>query len=611
MPAPIEDYAVIGDTQTAALVGRDGSIDWLCFPRFDSAACFAALLGDERHGRWRIAPAAGARRVRRAYRGDTMILETEFDTGRGAVRLIDFMPPRGRAPDVVRIVEGLHGRVRLDMDLRIRFDYGHLTPWVRRVDGDLRAVGGPDALVLRTPVAFTGRDRTTVAGFTVGPGDRVPFALTWHPSHLPAPRPIDPERALAETETYWRRWAARCTYQGEWREAVLRSLLTLKALTYAPTGGIVAAATTSLPEDLGGVRNWDYRYCWLRDATMTLTALLVAGYEDEARAWREWLLRAAAGDAPNLQVMYGPAGEHRLPEGVLGWLPGYEGSAPVRVGNAAVDQFQLDVYGELMDALHQARRLDLEPDLNAWSLQKALVDFLESNWREPDEGIWEVRGPRRRFTHSRVLAWVALDRSVKAVEAHGLDGPVGRWRRVRQQIHDDVCTHGYDAGRNTFTQSYGSRELDASLLLIPAVGFLPAGDERVRGTVEAVERELLVDGFVRRYPAGGQIWHAVDGLPGGEGAFLACTFWLADSLAMIGRRADARSLFERLLALRNDVGLLSEEYDPRARRLVGNYPQAFSHVPLVNTAMRLNGQGPPARGHAGTAGRATADRPLE
>ena len=594
MPSRIEDYAVIADTHTAALVSRDGSIDWLCLPRFDSGACFAALLGDERNGHWRIAPAGGVRRVRRRYRGDTLILETEFETGDGAVRLVDFMAPRIADPDVVRVVEGVRGRVPMRMELRIRFDYGRLTPWVRRVGRALLAISGPEALVLRTEVPHHGEDRATVADFEVAEGDRLPFALTWNLSHQELPDAIDPLAALRKTESYWREWASRCTYRGEWRDAVMRSLLTLKALTYEPSGGVVAAVTTSLPEAIGGVRNWDYRFCWLRDATMTLTSLMAAGYEQEAKDWREWLLRSMAGDPPALQIMYGPGGEARLPELELPWLPGYETSSPVRTGNAAVEQFQLDVYGEVMDALHKARRLSIDPHPSSWALQRALLEFLEGHWQEPDEGIWEVRGPRRHFTHSKVLAWVAMDRAVKGVEQFGMDGPVERWRRLRAEIHQEVCRRAYDADRGTFTQAYGSRELDASLLLIPLVGFLPPSDPRVRGTVEAIERELCEDGFVLRYPTGEQA-EPVDGLPGREGAFLACTFWLADNYALTGRLADARAMFERLLGLCNDVGLLAEEYDPASRRQLGNFPQAFSHVPLINTAMHLSQAGPDPR----------------
>ena len=594
MSSRIEDYAIIADTQTAALVRRDGSIDWLCLPRFDSGACFAALLGDQGNGHWRIAPAGGIRRVRRRYQGDSLILETTFETEDGTVRVVDFMVPRLADPDVVRVVEGVRGRVPMRMELRIRFDYGRLTPWVRRVGTALLAVSGPEAVVLRTPVDHHGEDRATVADFQVGEGDRLPFTLTWNLSHEPLPDARDPLQALEKTRAYWHEWAGQCTYRGEWREAVMRSLVTLKALTYQPSGGIVAAATTSLPEAIGGVRNWDYRFCWLRDATMTLTSLLAAGFEQEARDWREWLLRAMAGDPPALQIMYGPGGESRLPELELEWLAGYQGSVPVRTGNAAVTQFQLDVYGEVMDALHKARQLGIQAHPSAWALQRALLEFLESKWAEPDEGIWEVRGPRRHFTHSKVLAWVAMDRAVKAVEEHGHDGPVDRWRRVRDQIHQQVCANAYDPDRKSFTQSYGSRELDASLLLIPLVGFLPPSDPRVRGTVQAIERELLWDGFVLRYPTGPQ-GQAVDGLPGREGAFLACSFWLADNYALIGRTDDARRLFRRLLDLRNDVGLLAEEYDPVAKRQLGNFPQAFSHVPLVNTAMHLSQAGPDPR----------------
>jgi GH15 family glucan-1,4-alpha-glucosidase len=590
----IEDYAVIADTQTAALVGRDGSIDWLCLPRFDSGACFAALLGDQGNGHWQIAPAGGVRRVRRRYQGDTLVLETTFETEDGEVRVVDFMVPRLADPDVVRVVEGVRGRVPMRMELRIRFDYGRLTPWVRRVGDALLAISGPEALVLRTPVSHHGEDRATVADFAVAEGDRLPFTLTWNLSHQKLPDARDPLRALADSRAYWEEWAGQCTYRGQWRDAVMRSLLTLKALTYQPSGGIVAAATTSLPEAIGGVRNWDYRFCWLRDATMTLTSLMAAGYEQEARDWREWLLRAMAGDPPALQIMYGPAGEARLPELELEWLAGYEGSKPVRTGNAAVKQFQLDVYGEVMDTLHKARELGIEAHPSTWALQRALLEFLEGNWQRPDEGIWEVRGPRRHFTHSKVLAWVAMDRAVKAVTEHGHEGPVARWRRVRDEIHREVCANAYDPDRNTFTQSYGSRELDASLLLIPLVGFLPPGDPRVRGTVEAIERELLQDGFVLRYPTG-PAGEAVDGLPGREGAFLACTFWLADNYALIGRMPDARRLFQQLLELRNDVGLLAEEYDPASRRQLGNFPQAFSHVPLINTAMHLAEAGPDPR----------------
>jgi GH15 family glucan-1,4-alpha-glucosidase len=582
---PIEDYAVIGDTQTAALVGRNGSVDWLCVPRFDSEAIFAALLGTEENGRWLLAPASEVRAVRRRYRGDTLVLETEFDTDDGTVRVIDFMPPRGESPDVVRIVEGVHGRVPMRMELRLRFGYGKVVPWVYREAGDVVAVAGPDAVWLRTPVEVSGRDLTTVAEFSIGPGDQAPFVLTWRASHLPPPAPIDPLVELGATEGFWQGWMSACTYEGAWREAVVRSLLTLKALTFAPTGGIVAAATTSLPEQLGGVRNWDYRFCWLRDATITLQSLLYSGFQSEAQAWRKWLLRAIAGDPAELQIMYGVAGERRLTEYVADWLPGYDGN-PVRIGNAAAEQFQLDVFGEVMDALHQARRSGLKPDDPSWALQVKLMDFVEAHWQDPDEGIWEVRGGSQHFTHSKLMAWVAADRAVKAVDEFGLDGPAKRWTALRDDIRRDILTNGYDADRGTFTQFYGSSELDAALLMVPLVGFLPATDERVRGTVAAVERELLRDGFVQRYtqPPG----EGVDGLPSGEGAFLACSFWLADNYALMGRRDEARDLFQRLLSLRNDVGLLSEEYDPKAGRLVGNFPQAFSHVPLIDTARNLD-----------------------
>ncbi|HZD37042.1 MAG TPA: glycoside hydrolase family 15 protein [Actinomycetes bacterium] len=584
--ASIEDYALIGDTHTAALVSRSGSIDWLCLPRFDSPACFAALLGDERHGRWLIAPAGPVESVRRSYQGDSLVLETEFRTPDGVVRLVDCMPPRQRDPDVARVVEGLRGRVRMRMELVIRFDYGSIVPWVRREEGALHAIAGPDSVWLRTPVEVRGENFRTLAEFTVEEGERVPFMLTWHESYRDAPRPIEPIRAVDDTESWWSNWAGRITYEGGWRDAVIRSLLTLKALTYAPTGGIVAAATTSLPEALGGVRNWDYRYCWMRDAAFTLDALILAGLEDEARAWREWLLRAVAGQPRQMQILYGLAGERRISEQELDWLPGYEESRPVRTGNAAVSQFQLDVYGEVMDALYLARQAGLQTNEAAWDFQLALLESLESSWSQPDEGIWEIRGPRRHFTHSKVMAWVALDRAVKAVELHGLEGPLERWRALRREIHDEVCERGFDAERNTFVQYYGGSQLDASLLMIPLVGFLPAGDPRVRGTVDAIQDELCVDGLVLRYHPDESA--SVDGLPPGEGAFLACTFWLADNLALLGRRDEAREIFERLLELRNDVGLLAEEYDPKTHRQLGNFPQAFSHVPLVNTASHLS-----------------------
>jgi GH15 family glucan-1,4-alpha-glucosidase len=587
----IEDYALIGDTQTGALISRDGSMDWLCLPRFDSGACFAALLGNRDHGRWRIAPAHEIRQITRRYREPTLILETEFTTASGVVRLVDFMPARGQEPDVVRIVEGVSGEVEMDLDLVVRFDYGSVVPWVQRVDGIWTAIGGPDSLSLRTPVDLHGVDLATQARFTVRAGDRVPFVLMWHPSHEPVQMIPDPFAALSEAEEWWQSWASAFAYKGAWKDQVLRSAITLKALTFAPTGGIVAALTTSLPEQIGGVRNWDYRFCWLRDATFTLFSLIHCGFHTEAVAWRDWLLRAAAGDPSKLQTMYGAAGERRLPELTLDWLPGYENSKPVRIGNAAVTQFQLDVYGEVLDALHVARVAGLDLDESAWALEKVIVQFVERAWREPDEGIWEVRGPRRHFTHSKVLAWVAFDRAIKTVEMFGATGPVDRWRRIRQEIHDDVCSNGFDSKRGTFIQYYGSDEVDASLLQIPLVGFLPADDPRVAGTIRAIENDLKIDGFVRRY----RTRESVDGLPEGEGAFLACTFWLADAYVLQGRRDEAESLFEGLLALTNDVGLLAEQHDPVARRQLGNFPQAFSHVSLINTARNLANTGGPAK----------------
>lgn len=582
----IEDYALIGDLQTAALVSNVGSIDWLCLPRFDSGACFAALLGTTDNGHWQLAPAgASGPASRREYRGDTLILHTEWDTPTGSVRVIDLMPPRDEAPDVVRIVEGLSGRVDMRSCLRLRFDYGEIVPWVRRIDGQVAGIAGPDSAWLRSDVPTYGRDFTTYADFAVSAGERVGFVLTWHPSHLPPPAPVSAEEELAATEKLWAEWASRGTYTGEWREAVVRSLLTLKALTYEPTGGIVAAATTSLPESLGGERNWDYRYCWLCDATMTLSALLRGGFTEEAAAWRQWLLRAIAGSPDDLQIMYGVAGERRLLEYEVKWLDGYEGSKPVRVGNAAVDQLQLDVYGEVMDALSLVRAHGIPPDAESWSLQCLLIDHLETSWREPDMGIWEVRGGRRHFTHSKVMAWVAFDRAIEGVERYGLDGPVERWKAIRDEIHAEVCAQGFDVERNTFTQSYGSPALDASLLLIPQVGFLPPSDPRVVGTIEAVQRELTRDGMVLRYVDDGS---DVDGLAGQEGTFLACSFWLADGLHLIGREDEARALFEQLLARRNAVGLLAEEYSPTQERMLGNFPQAYSHISLVNTAFRLS-----------------------
>jgi GH15 family glucan-1,4-alpha-glucosidase len=595
MALKIEDYALIGDTHTAAIVGRDGSIDWLCVPRFDSPACFASLVGEEKNGYWRIAPKASPHRgegtpmlsSRRKYRDDTLVLETEFDLPEGAVRVTDCMPIRASSPEIVRLVECLTGRVDMRMDLAIRFGYGQIIPWVRSIDGMTMAVAGPDALALWSSVKTHGENLTTVAEFSLNEGQHVSFALSWFSSHMPLPRPVDALYAIEETTQWWREWSSWALCGDDpWRDAVMRSEITLKALTYAPTGGIVAAVTTSLPETLGGSRNWDYRYCWLRDATLTLAALMAAGYQDEAVAWRDWLLRAVAGDPEQLQIMYGPGGERSLEEREITWLSGYEGSVPVRVGNAASGQFQLDVYGEVISALHESRRGGMDPG-PAWDLERVLLDFLEDGWRKSDDGIWEVRGPRRAFTHSKVMAWVAMDRAVRDVEQYGYDGPVDRWRAVRDEIKKEVLANGFDSKRNTFTQYYGSKALDASVLMIPLVGFLPPSDTRVVGTVEAIERELTHDGFVLRYDA--ENAKDVDGLSGREGAFLACSFWLADNLELIGRRRDAHELFERLLSLRNDVGLLSEEYDPVAKRLVGNFPQAFSHISLVNTATNLSG----------------------
>jgi GH15 family glucan-1,4-alpha-glucosidase len=584
MTLRIEDYALVGDTQSVALVGRNGSFDWMCLPRFDSGACFAALLGTPEHGRWLLAPErVDPSKTTRKYRDGTLVLETTFTAPGGRVRIVDWMPPRDRTPDVVRLVEGIDGEVAMRSELSIRFDYGSIVPWVSRLgDGRLRAIAGADALVLQSDVQTRGENMATVANFTVRAGQSVSFVLSWYPSHEEPPPPLDPMSSLRDTEGLWRAWSSRCSYAGPWREAVSSSLLALKALTYAPTGGIVAAPTTSLPEWPGGVRNWDYRYCWLRDATFTLYALMLAGYVDEAHRWRDWLLRAVAGDPSKLQIMYGLSGERRLTEYELDWLPGYENARPVRVGNAAVAQFQLDVYGEVMDALHQTRRTGLSHDTTAWALQMKLLEFLESAWDEPDEGIWEVRGPRRHFTHSKVMAWVAFDRAIKAIEQANVDGPIERWRALRRTIHEDVCTRGFSRTKQSFTQSYGSELLDASLLLIPEVGFLPPNDSRVVGTIAAVERELVKDGLVMRYETKGQ-----DGLPAGEGAFLACSFWLADCYALLERRDDAVRLFERLLGLRNDVGLLAEEYDSIGRRQLGNFPQAFSHVGLINTAHNL------------------------
>jgi GH15 family glucan-1,4-alpha-glucosidase len=595
MAGLIEDYAIVGDMQSAALISRDGCVDWLCVPRFDSPACMAALLGDASHGQWRISPTAAegppSRRgqVRRRYQENTLILETEWETVGGTVRVIDFMPPRtDESPVLVRIVQGVAGAVEMECVWRLRFGYGKVMPWVRRIDHAVVAVAGPDSVWLRTPVRLAGRDMAHEASFTVRAGEQVPFVFAWHPSHLGPPADVDAAEALATTKKFWTDWAGACSYHGRYRDAVVRSLITLKALTYAPTGGIAAAATTSLPEDIGGVRNWDYRFTWLRDATITLEALLRTGYTQEAWDWREWLGRAIAGDPGDVQIMYSVTGERRLDEWQADWLPGYENSAPVRIGNAAVNQRQLDVYGEVIDAITLGREAGLRFDSHTWSLVRALLRFLEQNWDQPDEGIWEVRGPRRNFVHSKVMAWVAFDRAVQVAQL-GQPGALERWREVRDQIHAQVCEQGYDAKRGTFTQYYGSTELDAAVLLIPEVGFLPPHDERVVSTVETIQRELMSGGLVLRYTqsASSSDQASVDGLAGGEGAFLACSFWLANALKMIGRLDQAEKLFERLLSLRNDVGLLAEEYDPRYSRQVGNFPQAFSHMPLIQTALNL------------------------
>ncbi len=591
----IEDYGLIGDGETAALVGRDGSIDWLCWPRFDSPACFAALLGGPEHGRWKLAP-AGKSRTKRAYRTGTLILETEFETAGGAVAVIDFMPARNGASDLVRVVEGRRGSVDMALELILRFVYGALVPWVTRLeDGHgIRAVAGPDKVKLYSPVPLHGENRTTMARFAVRAGERLAFTLEYVPSHIHSNKRLDAEAALAETERYWHDWSNRCNVGGPWKEAVCRSLITLKALIYAPTGGIVAAPTTSLPEHLGGVRNWDYRFCWLRDATLTLLALMDAGFTEEAGAWRDWLARAIAGAPEQIQIMYGIGGERRLTELEVPWLPGYEGSKPVRIGNAACTQLQLDVFGEVMDALHQGRKVGLPAHEPAWDMQRALLAHLEKVWQEPDAGLWEVRGPPRHFTYSKVMAWVAFDRAIKGVEAWQLPGPVERWRELRARIHDDVCTRGFRASKGVFVQSYGSDDLDASLLLLPITGFLPCHDPRMAATVEAIRRDLTEGGLVLRY----RTRRGLDGLPPGEGVFIACSFWLVDVLCMQGRIAEARALFERLLELRNDLGLLAEEYDPVGRRLLGNFPQAFSHVGLVNSAMGLSEHAMPAEERA-------------
>ena len=595
MSLPLEEYALIGDCETAALVSRGGSLDWLCWPRFDSGACFAALLGTPEHGRWLLSAAAADAKITRRYRPNTLILETRVETADAAATVIDFMPPRGKNSDIVRLVRGDAGRLRMRTELILRFDYGRTVPWVTRLDDQtLRAIAGPDMALLHTPIAVRGEDLKTVGEFDVEAGQTVPFVLTHGVSHLPVPAAIDPIQALDSTETFWQEWSSRSVSDGPWAEAVTRSLITLKALTYAPTGGIVAAPTTSLPERLGGPRNWDYRCCWLRDATLTLLALMNAGYYDEARDWRDWLLRAAAGAPSQLQSLYGLAGERRLVEYELPWLPGYEESRPVRVGNAAFTQLQLDVYGEVMDALHQGRRGGIESREEDLNFERALLEHVETIWNRPDEGIWEIRGEPRHFTHSRVMLWVALDRGIRAADAIGADRSVARWKALAATLHDEICTRGFDRGLGSFVQSYESKALDASLLLLPTTGFLPPNDPRMTGTIAAIERHLMADGFVQRYDTR----TGVDGLPPGEGAFLACSFWLADALTLMGRLDDARTLFERLIAISNDIGLLAEEYEPVAKRLVGNYPQAFSHIALVNTAHNLSRATKPAEQRA-------------
>ena len=584
MASRIEDYAIIGDLQTCALVARDGSIDWMCVPRFDSPACFAALLGTTDNGRWCIAPKDEVLSVRRQYRGESLILETEFTTATGRVRVIDFMPIRTKAIDLVRIVEGIEGTVAMRMDFTLRFNYGAIVPWVRAIDDGIRAVAGPDTVYLRSKIPMHGEGFSTVAEFEIEAGKRATFDFTWTESHDPHPGLAHAARSLKDVEKFWRKWSSRCTYEGPWRDAVVRSLITLKALTYAPTGGIVAAATTSLPEKIGGVRNWDYRLCWLRDATFSICALIFNGYTEEAIAWREWLIRAAAGMPEELQIMYSIRGDRFLTEHEIAWLPGYEQSKPVRRGNAAFHQYQLDVYGEVMDALHLARKTGLPPSEDAWRVQCALMGFLEKGWSQPDEGIWEVRGPRRHFTHSKVMAWVAFDRAIAAVEQFGHDGPVEEWRATRDAIRNEIMEKGFNRELNSFVQSYDSTNPDASLLVLPSLGFIDANDPRMQGTVARIRRELGSNGLLHRYP---QEASDVDGLPAGEGTFLLCTFWLADVLALSGKRDEAEKIFEQLLSLRNDVGLLSEEYDPVARRLLGNFPQAFSHVGLLNTAYNL------------------------
>jgi GH15 family glucan-1,4-alpha-glucosidase len=591
VPCKIEDYGLIGDCETAALVGRDGSIDWLCWPAFDSDACFTALLGTNEHGRWQIAPAADVTKSSRRYLDNTLILETRFETAEGVVTLIDFMPPRGDASDIVRLVRGVRGRVKMHMQFVIRFGFGVDIPWVKRTDdGGLLAISGPDMTVLRTPVETRGEDLTTVSDFEVNAGETIPFVLTYGPSHLPVPEPIDPALALQETEDFWTEWCSHCTYQGDSRDLVMRSLITLKALTYQPTGGIVAAPTTSLPEKLGGQRNWDYRFCWLRDATFTLLALMNSGYTEEASAWQNWLLRAAAGYPAHMQIMYGIMGQRRLLEWEADWLPGYEGAQPVRVGNAAHAQLQLDVYGELVDAFHQSRVAGLELNEDNWALGRAVVEHLAEVWNQPDHGIWERRGDPRHYVSSKVMTWVAFDRGIKSAEQFGFDAPLDKWRSLRDTIHRDVCAKGFDREQNAFIESYGSQLLDASILLLPAVGFLPASDERVRGTIAAIEKYMLRDGFVLRHDPR----EVSDERQPIEGAFLACSLWLADAHVLSGDIAKAQALFDRVVAVANDLGLLAEEFDSGAGRQTGNFPQALTHIALINTAHNLSDARKPA-----------------
>ena len=600
----IEDYAIIGDLGTAALVRNNGSIDWLCWPEFDSDACLAALLGKPENGRWRVAPKDENARVTRQYRDSTLILETRFETSEGAATLIDFMPPRGGNSHLIRVVKGERGNVTFGSELIVRFGYGAVVPWVTRIDNEtVRLVAGPDMLVLRTPAKMHGKNFKTVGEFTVSAGEQVPMVLTYAPSHRVLPDSCDVLECLQATEEFWTDWSRRNKIGGRWKDAVTRSLVTLKALTFAPTGGMVAAPTTSLPEKIGGERNWDYRFCWLRDATLTLLALMNAGYYEEAQSWRNWLLRAVAGLPDQAQVVYGIRGERRLTEWLVPWLDGYEKSQPVRIGNAAHDQFQLDVYGEVMDAAHQARQGGLGIREAGWDVQREILAHVEKVWREPDEGIWEVRSTREQFTYSKAMAWVAFDRAIKSAETWNLPAPLGRWREIRKEIHEDVCARGFDPELNSFVRAYGTQELDASLLLLPAIGFLPGDDPRICGTVAAIERRLLRDGLVYRYRQA----ESDDGLKGDEGVFLACSFWLADAYLLCGRHDDAVALFERLLSLRNDVGLLSEEYEPSSRRFMGNFPQAFSHLALVNTASNITHHDKPAeqRSEAKVAGPAS------